>query len=72
MAFTHKRSHGGRSSAALVAEAVALHKRIGDVVIANLFCAERQLRRLKAQRAMRRAYIRLCRRDVRLAIQEGR
>lgn len=72
MTFTHKRGHGGKSSPQLLDEAVALHYRLGEVVIANLSGAENRPRRLKAMKAMRRAYTRCCRRDVRLAIQEGR
>jgi len=70
MTFTHKRSHGGKSSPQLVNEAVALHKRLGDVLIMNLGADKRRWEQIK--RLHRRAFTRYLRREVRLTIQEGR
>lgn len=71
MAFTHKRSHGGRSSAALVNEAVQLHGNLCRVLARTLVSNDEEAKG-RAIRLVRRAYQRYLRRDVRLAIQEGR
>lgn len=70
--FTHKRSHGGKSSPQLVAEAAALHKRICAALVEciNGKRPHNQTRRLL--RLSGRAYTRFCRREVRLEIQRER